>query len=167
MPERRQVVTGEKIKYTGYFVAKDLWRFIDKWFADNGFGDRIEIYHDEKVTKTHKDIEVKYMPYKKVSDYIKIEHRLIIKIFDLVKKTIEKDGHKIKVDQGSVDIQFDSYITTDYEGRWENRPEFFFLRTIFDKFVFKTYTGKYEGMIAKHVDELKQEIEGFLNIYRY
>lgn len=167
MPERRPVVMKEFLKYSGLFSARDLWKTIDHWFADNGFGDRVELYHDEKVTKTHKDIEVRYMPYKKVSDYVKIEHRMIINIFNLVKKTVEKDGHKLKLDQGDVKIQFDSYIITDYEGRWENRPEFFFIRTLIDKFIFRTYTGKYEAMTKQQVDELKAEIEGFLNIYKY
>ena len=167
MPERRQVVRGEKLKYSGFFSAKELWRLIDKWFAENGFADRVELFHDEKVAKDHKDIQVKYQPYKKVSDYVKIEQRLIISIFNLVKKTITKDGHKINLDQADLTIQFDGYINTDYEGRWENRPEFFFLRTIMDKFIFKTYTGKYEAMIKTQIRELKNEIESYLNMHKY
>ena len=166
MAERRPVVQNVVVKYSGLFNAKELWRLIENWFAENGYGDRPEIYHDEYVVKGHKDIEIRYQPYRKVSDYLKLEHRLIIKILGLEKKTIEKDGHKIKVDKGDLNIRFDSFLNTDYEGRWENRPEFFFIRTIVDKFVFKTYTGKYEKQLTDQVQQMKTLVEKYLNIYR-
>jgi hypothetical protein len=167
MAERRPVTAGEKLNYTGLFSAKELWKLIDGWFKDNGYGDRVEIYHNEMVAKDHKDIEIKYDPYTKVSDYVKLEHLIFIKIFGLVKKNVEKDGHVLKLDHGTIDITFNTFINTDYEGRWENKPEYFFLRTLIDKFVFKTYTGKYEAMLAQQVDQLKFEIESFLNMYKY
>ncbi|MFP4112710.1 MAG: hypothetical protein ACLFUO_06985 [Candidatus Woesearchaeota archaeon] len=166
MPERRPVVSGIVIKYSGLFNAKELWKLIENWFDENGYSDRPEVYHDEYVVKGHKDIEIRYQPYRKVSDYMKLEHRLIIKILDLEKKTITKDGHKIKVDKADLNIRFDSFLNTDYEGRWENTPGFFFIRTLFDKFVFKTYTGKYEQMLGDQVQEMKTLIEKYLNIYR-
>jgi hypothetical protein len=167
MAERRPVVTSVKLKYSGLFNCKDLWKFIEDWFKDQGFADRVEVYHDEKVTKTHKDIDIKYMPYRKMSDYVKIEQRLLIKVFNLVNKTVVKDGHNIKLGQGDIDITFDGYINTDYEGRWENTPNSFFIRTIIDKFIFRTYTGKYEAIIKEQIQSLKHEIESFLNMYKY
>ncbi len=167
MGERRPVVANKSVAYSGLFNAKDLWRFIDGWFADNGYGDRIEIYHEEKVHKTHKDIEVLYQPYLKMSDYVKVEIRMVIQFSNLIKKTITKDGHKINTNQGDVYIQFDGYINTDYEGRWGNTAGQFFWRTILDKFVFKTYNSKYDKIIADHIEELKSEIKSFLNMNKY
>jgi len=167
MPERRPVVQGLRVKYSGLFKSKELWKTMDSFLADNGFGDRVELTNDEVVKKDKKDVYVKYKPYKKVSDYVKIEFIIEYSLSNLVKKTVTKDGHKINLEQGDVDININGFINTDYEGRWENTPQSFFIRTIIDKFIFKTYTGKYEGEIKSLCYELKSEIESFLNIHRY
>ena len=167
MAERRTIVSGKVLKYEGLFNAKELFGVIDTWFADNSFADRVEVEHMEKVTKTHKQVEIYYQPYKKVSDYAKIEIRLLISMMDLKKTVVEYEGHKTNINEGSLEIVFDGYLTTDYENRFENSAEFFFWRALMDKFIFKTYTSKDEARIEKYVAELFNHLRQYLNATKY
>lgn len=167
MAERRTIVSGRQFHYKGLFNAKELYQLIDTWFADNGFGDRVEVEHMEKVTKTHKQIEIYYQPYKKVSDYAKIEIRLLIKIFDLKKQIVEYEGRKVNINEGDLNIEFDGYVTTDYEGRWVNKPSYFFWRTMMDKFFFKSYSSIPEKQVTDLVQELYNHIRQYLNATKY
>jgi hypothetical protein len=62
---------------------------------------------------------------------------------------------------------FDAFLETDYEGRWENKPFYYFLRTIIDKYVFRVYTGKFVGNLEADTRDLHQRIKSFLNLYKY
>ena len=59
-------------------------------------------------------------------------------------KIVYKEGVKIKINQGKVMMIFDGYLVSDYEGKWKGKPLIYFLRTIFDKYVFRRYFAKAE-----------------------
>jgi len=79
---------------------------------------------------------------------------------------LDKDGVTIQLNKGKVNFVFDAYIETDYEHRWEGKPLFYFLRVIFDKYVFKPYTKGYEGNVMADLNELYASIKTFLNTHR-
>ena len=80
---------------------------------------------------------------------------------------VEHDGKRYKMQNGRVTITFDGYLDTDYEDRWEQKPFYFFLRTIFDKWIYRTYSTEYEELLIENVTQLQQAIKSFLNLYRY
>ena len=80
---------------------------------------------------------------------------------------LKKNDVKVKLNSGKIQIVSDAYLETDYEHRWEGKPSFFFLRTIFDKYFFKPYTKGYQGNLLKDYNDLMGNIKSFLNLYRY
>jgi hypothetical protein len=52
-------------------------------------------------------------------------------------------------------------------GQWEARAEYTFIRTIFDKFLFRSKSKDYEGMVKSDGVELKNEIASFLNMNKF
>jgi hypothetical protein len=162
MAERRTIVSGRVLRYTGTFSAKELYELIDQWFADQGFSGREEIEHMEKITKNHKQVEIFYQPTKKVSDFAKIELRLLITISELKRRIVELEGRKTNLDEGNLEITFDGYLTTDLEGRFESKPEYYIWRTLVDKFLKKTKNAKYEEMITNYIQELYTHLRKYL-----
>ncbi len=166
MSEVRIIVDGLSLNYEGLFNVKDFYMMIDRFFWEKGY-DKREINNLEKVEPEGKYIELELQPYKKLSDYAKIIIRIFIRMFDIKEVEIEVDGKKVKVNQGRLEILLDGFLETDYEGRWESKPSFVFIRTVFDKFIFKTYVGKHEGLLESEVNQLKTQMKSFLNLYRY
>lgn len=166
MAERMTVVDGEKIQYKGLFDFKELYNIIDAYLHQKGFDKRVR-RNEEHVLKDNKFIHVILHPWKKISEYAKHEIKMDISVHNAKEEYREIDGVKRKLTNGVVEIMFYGYLVTDYEGRWEQRPEYFFLRTVFDKFVYKLQTQNFAALLKGDVRLLKGEVESFLNLHRF
>ena len=166
MAERMTIVDGEKIVYKGLFDFKELYSLIDHFLWQKGFDKRIK-KNEEHISKDSKFVHVVMQPWKKISDYAKHEIKIDINVRDAKEEIREIDGIKRKFTNGIFEATFFGYLVTDYEGSWENRPEYFFLRTLFDKFVYRLQTQNFAGMIKTDVRQMKGEVESFLNLHRF
>lgn len=166
MVETKIVVDGLSLSYEGLFSATELYMMIDCFFRDHMY-DKRETQNMEKVGPHGKYIELELQPYRKMSDYVRFVVRIRLKMFNVTEVEIEKDGHKVKLNKGKIDIVFDGFLETDYEGRWESKPSYVFIRTVFDKFIYKIYTEKFEGQLTEDVNTIYNQLKAFLNLYRY
>lgn len=166
MSELRLIVDHEKLNYEGFFNVTELYQLIDNFFREKGF-DKREVRNEEHMRPEGKYIMIELMPWKKITDYVKHVIRVEIKMFGVTEVEVERDKHKLRLNKGRINIIFDGYLETDYEHRWEQRPMFFFLRTVFDKFVYKIYTQEAIGQLTATTYELRDIIKGFLNLYKY
>ena len=166
MAEIRTVIDKLRITYDGLFSMPELYAIIDNWLHEKRY-DKMEKKNIEKVKPEGKDIELLLQPWKKITDYAKIVINIRLVATGITEVEIEKEGAKVKMNQGRIQIVFDGWLVTDWENRWEGKPIFFFLRQVFDRYVFKPYTMGYETAVAKDVSDLHGEVKGFLNLYRY
>ena len=87
--------------------------------------------------------------------------------YDIVKIDTLHNGKKTKVDNGRIIIVIDGFMEYDYESKWDNKPFLLFLRTIYDYFIFKTYTEGFEQRLVHDINHLHDNIEKFFNLYRH
>lgn len=166
MAEIKTLIDGKQVVYEGLFSLKELYRAIDKWFWERGY-DKQELKNFEDVTENEKQLILEILPYKKISDYAKIEIRIFMIFSKLTDVEVERNGVKAVLNKGRADFSFDCYLVTDYEHKWETRPIYYFLRTVFDKFVFRVYTAAFEKEAVKDCIEIEGEIKAFLNMNRF
>ena len=166
MSERRLVIDHMRIKYEGLFNATELYKLIDNWLREKAF-DKRELKNEEHVRPEGKYVELVIMPWKKISDYARHVIRLEIRMHNLKDVVIEKDGQRVKMNQGKIDMIIDGYLDTDYEDRWEQKPFYFFMRALFDKFVYRTYSTQFEELLVENVHQFHTMIKSFLNLYKY
>jgi hypothetical protein len=166
MAERKIIVNQLKLKYSGLFSFYELFRMVDHWFIEKGF-DKFEKKNFEYVYPTGKQIEIEIEPWRKMTDYLRYVIKINFYLTNIREVEVVRDNTKMKLNQGSVEITFDGYLDQDYENRWEHKPIFVFLRTLFDHYVFKIHTEKYEQGIIDMVNQLHSDLKGFLNMYRY
>ena len=166
MAERRLVVDHMRLKYEGLFDLFEFYKLIDNWFREKAF-DKREIRNQEHVRQDGKYVELVLMPWKKISDYARHVIRIELRVFNLKEVVVERDGNRVKVNQGKVDIILDGYLDTDHEDRWEQKPFYFFMRTLFDKFVYRTYSTQYEELLVENVSQLHTLMKSFLNLYTH
>jgi len=158
------IVDHEKIDYSGPVDVNGLLRMIENFIWERGF-DKRQDKDFEQNTEYGKFIEWQISPWKIVTDY----GRYIIKVrvlgYDIVKADVMHDGKKTKTDNGRLIIVLDGFVEYDVESKWETKPIFHFLRTIYDKFIFKSYTERFEQMLVNDVNHVRDQIEKFLNLY--
>jgi len=166
MAEIKTLIDGKSLSYEGVFNIKELYRLIDKWFKDHGY-EKQEIKNWEDVSEHEKQIILEIVPYKKVSDYARLDVRIFMIFSKLTDIDIEKDDIVTKMNKGRAEFYFDAYVVTDYENKWETRPVFYFIKNVFDKFIYRVYTSNYDGEVIRDCTEIENEVRSFLNMNRF
>lgn len=166
MVERRIIVDGIKLKYNGYINLEELYKLVDHWFREKGYT-KHELEVGEQVYKDEMSVHVKKQPYKKITDYAKYVIDLRIDGHHLKEVTLDRNGKRLKLLDGEVEVKFTGFLELDYEGRWQEKPMFYFLRSILDQFVYKVNTERYEAGLTEEINLLYGIVNGFLNMHRY
>lgn len=166
MTETKIIIDNLGLNYEGLFNAKDYYKLLDNFFAEKNY-DKREVLNMEKVEAGGKYIELEIEPYRKISDYAKLVIRIRTKMFNVKEVEVEKDGHKLRLNQGKVNILIDGIIQTDYESRWTDVPVRIFIRTLYEKFVYRKYMENDEAKLKDEVGQLHTQLKSFFNLYRY
>jgi hypothetical protein len=163
--EIQHVVLGMTVNYQGLFNLSDLLIMIDSFFKKRGYTKHI-MSHKEKVTKKGKSINLRLRPFKQVKSN-KLEVQVWLNVSELIDVEKKIDKIKVKLNKGKVNVVIDAFVIQDMRGKWEARAEYTFIRTIFDKFLFRSKTKDYEGMVKADATELRDEIASFLNLNKF
>src|SRR3989344_3631439 len=147
MAEMRLIVDQLKFSYEGPFDMPGLYRLIESFFYEKGF-DKHEKLNQEMVLPTGREVRIEMIPYKNITDYFKLRVRIRIHANHLRKIEVEKEGAKIPIQEGKLMIIFEGFVESDRHGRWENTPFQWFLRTLFDKYIFKSHYLKAEQWLV-------------------
>ncbi len=143
------IIYETKIKYTGVFNLNDLYNLLYDFLSDGGYFVMEEGY-SEKIKAEGKEIEIKWTCLKKVTDYFRFRLKITWRLFRVVDVEIMKNGKKIKMNKGDLEIKFTSVLDRDYEHKFEISPFHKFLRAIYEKYIIK---NRIEQMEEKLVEE--------------
>ncbi len=166
MAEKRIVVEGMNLEYEGLFRFNDLYLVMEQWLKEKGY-DKDDRKNYEQVLKTGRDIRLDLWPWKTITDYAKIQLKIIIHVKEMKDVVVKKDERDVKMNQGKVSINFNGFLITDIKDKWEGKPVFYFLRMVFDRWVYRTNTDKLAGAVGDEVDQLYNLAKSHLNMYRY
>lgn len=160
------IVDHDKLDYSGPLELTNLLRMIDSFLWERGF-DKRQDKDFEQNTANGKFIEWQASPWKIITDYVRYIVKVRVLGYEIVKIDVMKNGKKTKVDSGRLIIVIDGFIEYDQDSRWEQKPFFHFLRAMYDNFIFKAYTERFEHMLVNDINHLHDNIEKFLNLYRH
>jgi hypothetical protein len=166
MVERQVQVDNYVLNYEGIFNLKDLYSLIDNFADKNGFTKK-EISTGEIVKQDGRNANLVFEIWRQLSDYAKtvIKVRLVLEnVKDVI---VEKEGYKNHMNQGKVKFVLYAYVETDFEHKWENTPGFFFVRILFDKYIFKPFTTNYPSIVMSDFAKFRDELRAFLNLNKY
>jgi len=162
MSEKDTIFSG-KTKYTGIVDFKELYRFLYDWFTDHGYK-IIEKSYNEKTKVDGKEIEIKWDAQKRISDYFKFLIKAEWRTLGLTEVDVQKNGTKLKMNKGYIEIKFSAILEKDYEHRWEDTAFIKFLRGVYDRYIIKGRIDSYEDKLMDEVDEVVVQTKSFLAI---
>lgn len=165
MAEKRIIIDKKTLNYSGLFSFKELYKVVDDWLQEHDYK-KAELSSTESVSKDVKDINVYAEPSKKITDYAKYKIRINLTGNSLKKVEIQRKGKKLKLDSGTVNFMFWGDLETDFQDRWEQKAEYFLMRTLVDKFVYHYYMKGFEDGLRKDVEDLISHIKAYLNMER-
>ena len=162
MSEQDKVFSG-KVKQTGIFDFKELYRYCYSWLVDEGYL-LTEKNYNEKINPTGKEIEIIWDARRKISDYFRFVMKITWRILGMTTVEVEENGKKLKMDKAQVEIKIEATLEKDYEHRWENNAFAKFLRGAYDRYIIRGRIDQYEGKLFVETDEFLAQIKSFLAI---
>ena len=166
MAEKLMILQGDKLTYDGLFDMKELIAVIRQWGSDAGYW-VIDSSQNESARPEGKYVTLDWIIFKKFTDYAKSLLKMNIQFQGVKDVIIEREGKKVKVQEGKIFISFDVILETDYEARWEVKPLFYVLRVIFEKYVYSPYMSKFERQIRDDYGMLKNSMKTYLNLAQF
>lgn len=166
MAEYTVVQLGKTLAYQGYFDFARLWRNV-RDFVENRNYHYLEKNHNELIREEGKDIYVEVDVDRELSDYVR--SRIVVRCTasSLTDVSIEQDGRTLFLNDGAVKVEFDTFIITDFEGRFADKGFLFFLRTMLEKFVYTRQLKKFQAIAQEDTDALVKEVKAYLNLFTY
>ena len=152
-----------KIKHKGIFNFSDMYNALYDWLCDSGY-DVNEKSYKETIGSGGKELKIEWKAYKKVSDYFRFIIKVNWTIIGMTNVDVEIDGVKQSMNKAYLELKVSTVLEKDYESRWEGRPFFKFLRTMYDKYLIPARIEQYEGKLLGEMSELVAEIKAFLSL---
>ena len=166
MTEKKLVIDGLELHYEGLFDINELLKTIDKYAAEKGYS-KAEKRRQELVTPSGKEISMELRPTKIKTEYYALMIKIRINITNFEDVEVLKDKVKAKLNKGNISMIFDAWTTTDYEHRWENKPLYYFLMSLVDRFIYRFHSDKHHGELIEDTHFLHTNIKAHLNLHRY
>ncbi|MEK6939296.1 MAG: hypothetical protein AABX31_01065 [Nanoarchaeota archaeon] len=166
MVERYLVIDRLKLMYEGLFNVDELHNLISSFFYEKGY-DWYEKMNQVMVTPSGKQMRIILEPWKNMSDYYKLIVSIKINIIDLKDADVRIENSVIKTNQGTLRMVFDGYVISDRKSRWSQKPLYWFLSILFEKYFFKEHYGKAERWLKSDVEDLHSKIKTYLNSFTH
>jgi len=157
----KDVVYSGKIKHKGIFDFSELYYFCYTWLVDKDY-DVTEKTYSEKIKPNGKEVEIFWEAKRKISDYFRFILKAEWRILGMTDTEVQKNGAKMKMNKGQVEIKFTATIEKDYEHRWENSGFLKFLRGVYDRYIIRGRIEEYEQRIFEEIDEYIAQAKSFL-----
>jgi hypothetical protein len=151
----------ETIKHKSFFNYTELYTFCYNWFKNEDYLLSEEEYL-EKFTGV-KEVQIKWKARKKISDYYRYIFDVKWHILVMTDEVVEENGKKIKTNKGDLKIVFEASLEKDWENSWDKHPFWKFMRGVYDRYIIRTTTDKYETELIDKAQTLVEEVKAFLN----
>lgn len=158
-------ITKEKLFYKGIVNLSEAYEYAYSFLREGEEYGITEEYYSEKISGESKDVEIKWVATKKVTDYFKINLDIKWKVLGMKNIEVEIDGKKKemnKVSELSIDIK--GVLEKDYNSKWESNPTHKFFKEMYHKYVIPQRTEKKENDVIEMVQKFKDEMKAFLDL---
>ena len=160
MAEKDKIAT-EKVKHDGMFDFKEVYRFIYAQATDLEYEIEEKVYSEKNGAKG-KEIELHWIAKRKISDYFRFVIKVDWLILGMTDVDVVKEGVKLKMNKGSLEIKFIVYLEKDYEERWPTTAFLKFLRGVYDNYVIRGRILDYEYKLTEEMNQIAEQLKAFL-----
>ena len=95
------------------------------------------------------------------------EAKNVVRLRALLNDVVEIKVKKVKYNSGNILIIIDGFLESHFHDMWYSyRPGWFFVRALFDRFIYKFWTERYDERVRKLCYDLHKELEEHFKSYR-
>ena len=165
MVEKKYVVENKQLLYEGPFSVPELYDAILQWAGEKGMEEEVKVKR-EFVEEKHKAREWILELWSELQHHIREVLRVRVLMKNVTQERVKLHGKLPTLDKGELMVNFDGILETDWEGKWEQKPIIYFLRFVFERYIYKYSQRKYDNNVAADLQNLHDTINKVLMKYR-
>ncbi len=165
MVEKKTVLHELKLSYNGPVKINDFYKEVEDWIKKKGMNKELK-KKMERLTPKGKKMEWTIECWKNLAHHSKEVVRLRSMFNEVKEIEVNKNGRRIKTQQADILLIFDGILETDLSEKWEQKPVFYFVRALVDKYIWKFYTEKDDGVVASDTYDLERTLKAFFNLQK-
>ena len=166
--DRISIASGLKVKYRGGFDLGDFYKKIKIWLETEGYGDENKNFKEAKYIEAikpfGKNIDIKWIAEKNISDYFSIYFTVVFRIIGLQDTEVPYENKKIKSNKGEIEVRLSADLITNRQGKWSRNS---FMKNIYEKVIIDKRIEEYKLQTYKKIYSLHDELKMYLNLPRY
>lgn len=160
----QETIFSSKIKYKGIFDFQDFYKFCYLWLTEETGLKMLEDKYKEKVVGDSKNIEIEWSGKKEITDYFRFDVKVTFEITAMTKVEVNKEGRKMTMNNGTVELKIKGILVRDYKGKFEISATKKFMRSVYEKWIIPSRIEQFEGKIAEDCDEFLSQAKAFLDM---
>ncbi len=161
----RDTIFNNEVKYRGIFDFGEFYKFCYDWLMEETQFDWLaEEKYDEKIEGNKKNIKIKWVGQKKITDFFMFKFEVKFKMIKLEKIEVNQGGIKVSTNKGQAEIKMKGILVKDYQGKFEKNAWQVFLRTAYEKWIIPSRIDQMEGKLFGDCDEFLSQAKAFLDL---
>jgi hypothetical protein len=146
------------------FDYGDYYKFCYNWLMQEiGMNAFSEKTYSEKISGENKDIDIKWEGYKNLTDYFRMEVKIVFKVLKLKKVEAVKNGVKVNTNQAmSNELEVKGTLVRDYQGKFEKSALTKFWRGIYERWIISERIDQMENKVFSDLDEFVGQVKAYL-----
>lgn len=172
-PEFNREIVNFEIENEDTFHLKNLYKYIHRWFLDNGYGsidgndDKVETLYFQRAVTPDRLEHHAWWRLHKVPDknpYLKYFVKFDFQTLFMGKTKVPDRGQKVSSNQGDLIIRCSAYLMLDYDRKWRDSKYFSIIHRYFIRRIYKSQIDYYEGKLYTELYELHSLIKQYLQL---
>lgn len=152
------------IKYTGIYDLDALVSAINGYLRSREYIP-VQVEHSEKVAPVGREIIIELTPFRDVTSYVRFSLGIIILGFRTVDVLVEEHNHKVKRQQGDLELLFKAGIVKNWKKTFSPAASGEFFRQTYEKYLVKKKLSGYEDKVEAEAKELIAEVKKVLRSF--
>ena len=167
MSEKNLIINNMELRYKGIFDLKEFYHSLGQLAEEKGYH-RHEKKFEEMNKAGGKDTFIEFRFLKRKTQYFELMIKIRLQIKSMKETTLSLDGVPFAFNDGEIHMTFDAWSETDYEHRWGTDPIFWFIKAVFNKWIYHLPLEEgFVGEVASDTQSIYQQVKAFLNLYKY
>jgi len=163
--EKKIVDYDIRLSYNGPVKITDFFKEVEDWIKKKGMKKDLK-KKMERLTGKGKKLEWTVECWKKLEHHTTEVVRLRSMFNEVKDIEVDRQGRRIKTQQADILLLIDGILETDTSQKWEQKPTFYFIRALIDKYVWKFHTEKYDGLVSSDAHDLHRTLQAFFNLQK-
>ena len=167
MATRMPILPQQRIQLkNAIYDLQEVYQHAHDWLAWLKY-DIWENEYQETITPGGKVIKIFWNCEREIDDYSKFIIEVRFEMFGMTDIEVQQAGERAKMQKGEINAFISAFLETDRQNKWSEKPYLKFMKSFFEKYLYKGQIEVMQGQLWKEGWDFYNELKAFLNLYKY